>query len=302
MNSPAEEAPMTRVQLPLALCCALAAAGCGRRPAPEPEAKVESPSAPTANPDPTPKPSPKRSPRPAPKPPSAVHGAYNESDAKTQLRKIALALMSVEATHGYYPAGIVGPGGDLGLSWRVAILPYLEDKQAQELYKEFKLAEAWDGPHNKKLLAKMPAVFATPGTAASEGRTHYRAFAGPGAFIPLPERAPADVSSHWRAKPGQLARGRALSSITDGTHNTLMVVQASEPVEWTRPGYLTYTDETFPKLGLFQKGFLGIMCDGTAHSFSEKVTEKSLRALASTHAGDFPGPEVNIFGLTRPKQ
>ena len=43
--------------------------------------------------------------------------------------------------------------GKPGLSWRVAILPYLEQ---DTLYKQFKLDEPWDSPHNKKLIRQMP--------------------------------------------------------------------------------------------------------------------------------------------------
>src|SRR5271155_415299 len=43
------------------------------------------------------------------------------------------------------------------LSWRVAILPYIEH---EALYQQFKLDEPWDSPHNKKLLDKMPKLYA----------------------------------------------------------------------------------------------------------------------------------------------
>ena len=291
--------------------------GCGKKPDPEPEEKAELQPAPAEKakpgpapgpapekvkpgPTPRPKPAPKPGPKPGPSPkqPDVIYGAYNEFNAKTQLRKMFFALAGYELTHKHYPAGIVGPGGDLGLSWRVAILPYLDDETGK-LYKEFKLTEAWDSPHNKKLLTKMPAVFATPGTAASQGRTYYRAFAGPTAFIPLSERAPKGMN--WGAQTGQQARGRDRSTITDGESNTLMVVQANEPVEWTRPDDLAVTDDAVPKLGLFQKEFLGLMCDGGVHMFPETVTEKSLRALVSTSAGDQPGPDTRIL-FTPPKK
>jgi hypothetical protein len=270
-------------------------AGCGKKPEPIPE--------PAPNPDPEPQPrtkanpkqSPKRPPKTSPKQPPTISGAYNEFNAKAQLRKIGLAMLSVEALHGYYPAGIVGPDGNLGLSWRVAILPYLEDKESQELYKEFRLAEAWDSPHNKKLLARMPEVFATPGKAASEGRTYYRSFAGPTAIMPPVAGTPQG------AKPGQPARGRLLADITDGDSNTLMVVEAAEPVEWTKPDELAVTDKPLPKLGLFQKDFLGIMCDSSVHKFPETVSEKSLRALISVNAGDLPGSDAGIR-ITPPKK
>ena len=42
------------------------------------------------------------------------------------------------------------------LSWRVLILPYVEQ---EDLYKQFHLDEPWDSEHNKKLIEKMPAVY-----------------------------------------------------------------------------------------------------------------------------------------------
>lgn len=43
-----------------------------------------------------------------------------------------------------------------GLSWRVYLLPQLGENQ---LYEQFNLEERWDSPHNKALVAQMPAVF-----------------------------------------------------------------------------------------------------------------------------------------------
>lgn len=308
--------PRIRFLAVFGLLTALAVAvGCGKkpRPAPEPEVKVENPQAPpekekteprpkpVAPPNPKPNPKSKSNPNPEPSPkssseqPDATHWAYNKINAKIQLMKISFAMAIYENLKSHYPAGIVGPDGNLGLSWRVAILPYLDDKYAR-LYKEFKLTEAWDSPHNKKLLAKMPAEFATPGTAANEGRTHYRVFGGPNAFLPLPKQMPKEMNlaTHWGAQSGQVARGRTSAAITDGRANTFMVVQANEPVEWTKPDYLVVTDESVPKLGLFQKEFFALMCDGAVYEFPESVTEESLRALVSTNAGDLPGLDTGI--------
>ena len=46
-------------------------------------------------------------------------------------KQIGLAMHNYESAMGGLPAGIVGPEGQLGLSWRVAILPYLEGDDAQ---------------------------------------------------------------------------------------------------------------------------------------------------------------------------
>ena len=51
------------------------------------------------------------------------------------------------------------------------------------LYQEFKLNEAWDSPHNIKLLPRMPKFYAPPGTKTAEPfTTHYLGVTGPGTF------------------------------------------------------------------------------------------------------------------------
>src|SRR5205807_2756917 len=58
-----------------------------------------------------------------------------------------------DANGGFPAAAIQDNKGKAMLSWRVAILPYVEEAP---LYRQFKLDEPWDSKHNKKLLAKMP--------------------------------------------------------------------------------------------------------------------------------------------------
>lgn len=53
------------------------------------------------------------------------------------------------------PSGAPQINGN-NLSWRVAILPYIEKR---ELYQEFHLNEPWDSEHNKKLIELMPDCF-----------------------------------------------------------------------------------------------------------------------------------------------
>ncbi len=51
----------------------------------------------------------------------------------------------------------------------------------------------------------------------------------------------------------------------------------------------------------YKMEFLGFMDDSTTHVFGE-LTDQSLRALGTTHAGDFPGPELSMFGLMQPRK
>jgi RNA polymerase sigma factor (sigma-70 family) len=150
------------------------------------------------------------------------------------------------------------------LSWRVEILPFLGE---QELYKLFKRDEPWDSEHNKKLLARMPAVYAPPG-AKDGDRTYYQAIVG--------------AEAAW--EPRQAMRFPA--SIPDGTSNTLLVVEAATPVPWTKPEDLAYVpDQALPKFGgLFGGDFHALFADGAVHFISAKADETNLRA-AITRAG-----------------
>jgi Protein of unknown function (DUF1559) len=74
------------------------------------------------------------------------------------LRQIAIATENYHDTFDHLPADIMSAEGTPLLSWRVALLPFLEQAN---LYEEFRLDEPWDSEHNKKLLEKMPRVYRT---------------------------------------------------------------------------------------------------------------------------------------------
>ena len=74
------------------------------------------------------------------------------------------------------PAAVYDKNGKPLLSWRVLLLPYLEQKN---LYMQFKLDEPWDSPHNARLAKTLVKVFAP----LEDGKTHYRVFTGPGTLF-----------------------------------------------------------------------------------------------------------------------
>src|SRR5262249_9757100 len=143
---------------------------------------------------------------------------------RVNLQEIGLALHMYHDTFKQLPPwAICDKQGRPLLSWRVALLPYVEQGA---LYNEFHLDEPWESPHNIKLLDKMPSVFAIPGGPnLGPGSTHYQGFVGKGAG--------------WELLPSDNARlgayGLKLTSIQDGTSNTWAVVEAAEPVPWTKP-------------------------------------------------------------------
>src|SRR5947209_10873341 len=97
------------------------------------------------------------------------------------LKWIGLALHNYHDTHGSFPSpAIYSKEGQPLLSWRVSILPFLDEN---ELYSEFRLDEPWDSPNNLSLLSKMPKFYAPPtGKPPKEPfATYYQVFVGPSA-------------------------------------------------------------------------------------------------------------------------
>jgi hypothetical protein len=210
------------------------------------------------------------------------------------LKQIALAMMNYADTYGgqMAPSVYLDPTvrgklgnpmltgellakfkGKLGgktlplLSWRVAILPFLEEGK---LYKEFKFDEPWDSEHNRKLLEKMPKVYAPVTGKAKPGMTYYQVFVG--------KDAPFDgmVSSRFPA------------GFPDGTANTFLVVEGGEAVPWTKPQDIPYdAGKPVPKLGgLFPDGFHVGMADGSVRFVSQGADEKAIRAAITPRGGE----------------
>jgi prepilin-type processing-associated H-X9-DG protein len=189
----------------------------------------------------------------------------NRLEAVNNLKQIGLALISHHDVKGNFPAaGSTEKSGISRLSWRVHILPYLEQ---QELYSLFKLDEPWDSPHNRALIAKMPEVFKTAG--AAEGRTAYLGVAGAGTFF------------------GDGTKGMKVSEIRDGMSNTLVVVEAdpANAVEWTRPADWQF-DPTNPKTGLGERRVNVLFADGSVQQLPPTFPVERLPSMVTAAGND----------------
>jgi hypothetical protein len=138
-----------------------------------------------------------------------------QAACRANLQQIGLALHAYhDAYHSFPPAHVRGPDGRLWHSWRVLILPNLGEEQ---LYRQYRFDEPWDGPHNRELIPRMPGWLACPGAAAEAGRTSYFAVVSP--------------RTMWPAH-----QSLAIRDVIDGTSNTVHVVEDdSLNVVWTEP-------------------------------------------------------------------
>lgn len=189
--------------------------------------------------------------------------AARRQQSVNNLKQIALAVHNFHDVYKSFPAQASrGPDGKPLLSWRVHILPFIEQRK---LYEQFHLNEPWDSPHNKVLIDKMPQVYRSPASKLREkGKTNYLVAVGPGTVFGGRE-------------------GMRIQDIKDGTSNTIMVVEANDQhvVIWTRPEDLPYDPKDPGKglWGLYEGGTNLAICDGSVRFVSEKIDPEILRRL-----------------------
>jgi prepilin-type processing-associated H-X9-DG protein len=200
-----------------------------------------------------------------------VRHSANRAQSMNNLKQIALAMHNYHDAYGHFPPqAVYSKDGKPLLSWRVLLLPFLEQ---DSVYRQFKLDEAWDGPHNSKLLVQMPKVYADPAVDSKEHQTVYQGFFGPGAFF-------------------EGEKGLRIADITDGTSNTVMVVEAVNLVPWSKPEDLPYLPNgPLPKLGGHRSGgFNAAFCDGSVRFLKQNIKESVLRALITRNGGEVIDP------------
>ena len=196
-----------------------------------------------------------------------VQIAKARTQSTNNLKMVGLAFHNHHDAMGHFPNNLTDAKGKLLLSWRVAILPYVEES---ELFKAFKLDESWDSDHNKKLIDKMPKVYAPVRGKAEKGETFYRGFTGAGTMM----------------EAGKTIRIR---DIRDGSSNTVLVVEAERAVPWTKPDDLPFdAKKELPKVGgtVFPDGFVCVFGDGSVRYIKKTIAAGTLKGLITRDGGE----------------
>lgn len=227
---------------------------------------------------------PKPSPRPAPttQPPNnpttqqpnnvinSVRGAGYSTETINNMRQIALAIMNYESARGRLPAAaIMTADRKPGLSWRVALLPYLEE---DNLYRQFRRDEPWDSPHNKPLVERMPKVFQSPGSSLARGYTNYLAIRSPDAML-------VDAP-----------RGIRLRDVRDGTSNTISFLEVDDDhaAIWTQPNEYEWNPaQPFAGIGNIWSGrFYAAFGDARVEAVFTSLPAETIGALFTRSGGE----------------
>ena len=190
------------------------------------------------------------------------------------LRQVVLAFHNYESAYRHFPNAYTAedPNKPL-LSWRVHILPFLDEGN---LYEQFNLDEPWDSENNRALLKRMPDCYNFAEGPAESGKTTVLGIGGPNGPIQKPQ-----------FRNGQKIRdGIGFGSIMDGSSNTVLLVEAGEDlaVEWTKPTEFAPNEATIKKL--LSRKFAAGMGDGSVHEFPVGFPAKTFKAMTTIAGGE----------------
>ncbi len=201
-----------------------------------------------------------------------ILGAAARRQCMTNLKQIGLAFHNYADANKHFPASANRDRGKFPYSWRVAILPYINE---QELFNQYRFDEPWNSPNNSKLIDRMPAIYAYPtwsGGPSNRSQTSYFVLTGDSTI-------------------GGTEGGATIAEITDGTSNTILAVESSHQIPWTKPEDIQVApkDPTslLPDLGGFTpEGFNVLFADGSVRFVKKSVKPDVLKALMTKNGGE----------------
>jgi len=173
-------------------------------------------------------------------------GTTDERRTKRNLQRIGDAMIRFAAVNsGRLPPAVIAANGRPPHSWRVELLPYLDQ---EALYAQYRMEEPWDGPANRKVLEQIPDVFRSPFDDPKSTNSGYFAVVAPRAAF----EGIRGVSREAIAVPG----------------NLLLAVESKREIPWTKPEDISWDPENpLPTFGGFMEGkFAFVTLSGTAHT------------------------------------
>ncbi len=187
----------------------------------------------------------------------------NRNDVE-RLSRVAIAIHNFEDAFRQSPCTLTTSTGNAsGLSWRVHLLPFLDQKL---LYEKFALDEPWDSKTNMAAATMMPEIYgATPN---ARGKADICVVAGEGSLLSV---------KRW------------MGECTDSLNNTMMLVQVGDAarVPWTKPDDVEVSQSFRMAQLRSQKPYvLTAMGDGSILPLPTKLPEEIFIGLATAHGAE----------------
>jgi hypothetical protein len=230
----------------------------------------------------------------------ASHESSRRALCQNNLKQLAIAILNYDARQDVLPPAYVADSqGTPLVSWRALILPQLE---RADLYEKLDCKQPWDAPINRIASSVDVDLFHCPNDPTQTPTTNYFAIVGP--------------NTAW---PG--GRGRKISEITDGTSQTILLMEAAEKgIPWAQPKDLSFDEAVellsskhgaahlrFGRGGYFEKGFEGattgihiVMANGQIWYIASPIPKDLAIALLTVDGGE-PIDMAAFERLTAPR-
>ncbi len=192
------------------------------------------------------------------------------SRSHSPLNQLQLAFHCYHDVHGCFPpAYLVDDDGTPMHSWRVLILPHIEE---EELYRVYDFEEPWNGPNNIRLADRMPTIYHCPSEPESDSRTNYAVIVGEDTAFPF-------------------GKSTSYEDVEDGLGNTILLAEiADSDIVWLEPRDLAadqmsfrVNDDELPSISSSRRrGPMVVTAGGvTAYEISERLRPETLEALTT---------------------
>jgi prepilin-type processing-associated H-X9-DG protein len=209
---------------------------------------------------------------------STSSGVARRMQCVNNLKQIALAMQAYEAANGCFPpAYVADKQGKPMHSWRVLLLPYLEE---QNLADQYNLNEPWNSPRNRKVTDVTIDLFQCPGQpTTAEPTTNYMMVVGP-----------RTISSGREP--------RKIAEIIDGLADTILLVEvADSSVRWAEPQDLHFDRLNFAVNGNRRQASKGIssyhpggvnvvFCDSSVRFLKDSTNPQLVKAMLTVDGGE----------------
>ena len=216
----------------------------------------------------------------------AARQAARRMQCTNNIKQILLAIHNHhDAQRGLPPLYTVDENDKPLHSWRVLILPYIEQ---QALYQQIRLDEPWDSEYNKRFHNVIIPIYACPSNSITDtGKNCVYSVIGHHSVLAGEAIRPG--------LPGQGGRPRdTFARIADGTSNTIAIVEVKEPFCWMDPTADITLDELVKgintregRVGSNHTGGINVgMFDGSVHFISNTIDLGVLRALGTCAGGE----------------
>jgi len=197
----------------------------------------------------------------------AAREAARRSQCTNNLKQIGLALHMYHDEYHCFPPAVITDKNDRAIrSWRVAILPYLEET---DLYEQYDFKQPWDNPRNRSLGNQSISTYRCPSDRNPQAtETNYVMIVG----------------DHTAG--GEPNETVSLSQFPRGTANTVVVVEVmGMNINWEEPNDIT-VDELIQRLASGRPdasghpgGFNALFADGSVRFISSSTDANALRAM-----------------------